>query len=118
MTYRAKVLRDTQTNTSDNPWGQRGLATMTTLHTSLPCYVWADLSTQTQDDQRSLERVIVHREYKVLVPLGTDILENDVIEQIVDRIDRVFIADQLRINAVSPRAGHLELTCESFTSGV
>lgn len=66
-----------------------------------PCYAWATREREIVDG----EKVAVVADWRMIVPKGTDITEDDELVSIQDRLG-------VSIESVIRRAGHLELVLE------
>ena len=73
-----------------------------------PCYAWATREREIVDG----EKVAVVADWRMIVPKGTDITEDDELVSIQDRLGVSIAASDFRIESVIRRAGHLELVLE------
>lgn len=106
MIHRAEVERDGALGTDS--WGNPNEPDWATHITSLPCRTWFDSEREVFDGNKSA--AIENR--KVIVPLGTDITEDDRIAQVTDRLGSVLFTGPAKIESLGRRADHLVLMLE------
>ena len=109
MTHRASTVRDVPAG-SKNSFGQARTSVEPIL-TSHPCYWQA----QTERFISDGSKVMALGTHFALMPLGTDVEEQDMFTEVVDRRGRSKNPDKLRVIAVVPREDHVEVSMESYT---
>ena len=109
MTHRASTERDVPTGTEDS-FGQARTSVEPIL-TRHPCYWQAQTDRVIADGSK----VIALGTHFALMPLGTDVDEQDRFTEVVDRRGRSKNPDKLRVIAVVPREDHVEVSMESYT---
>jgi len=105
MTMRAVVERASY---ALDPWGLPGLPTWNSHIASLACYSWANTGKEIIDG----DKTAVMTDRRMIVPLGTDIVEDDRITDVEDRLGVSIFPHLMRIEAVLRREDHIELTIE------
>lgn len=105
MTYRAAIERDSASGT--DKFKQKVAPIFAPLAT-VQCWAWST----TRREQIGTEKNAVLEDLRMIVPLNTDITENDRIASIKDRRDRVKFGGPLRIEAVVRRVTHLEVVLD------
>ena len=106
MTMRCTVHRDF--NTIVDRYGGPAGPQFGAHLASLACYAWATREREIVDG----EKVAVVADWRMIVPKGTDITEDDKLVSIQDRLGVSISASDFRIKSVIRRAGHLELVLE------
>ena len=106
MTMRATVQRDTASG--PDGFGLPNAASWTAHIASLACWVFTKVEREVIDGDKTAILAV----HKMLVPLGTDIIEHDRVTAIKDRLAADIIANTMRIHAVIRRATHLECLLE------
>ena len=109
MTMRANTERDVPTGAEDT-FGQ-AVTTLTPVLTRHPCYWQA----QTERFIADGSKVVALGTHFALMPLGTDVEEQDRFTEVTDRRGRPKNPDKLRVIAVVPREDHVEVSMESYT---
>ena len=108
MRHRASTERDIPTGV-ENDFGQ-AVTTPEPILTRHPCYWQA----QTERFIADGSKVMALGTHFALMPLGTDVEEQDRFTEIVDRRGRSKYPDRLRAIAVVPREDHIEVSLESY----
>ena len=106
MTMRATVERDGATGTDG--FGMPNAASWASHIASQACFLY--ISRKGEREIIDGTKTVVLASQKVLMPLGTDITENDRITSVKDRIGTVLAANTMRINSVVRRHNHIELS--------
>ena len=106
---RATVQRDTATGTDG--FGMPNAESFTAHLASLPCWVYTKGEREIVDGTKTA----ILADHKMLVPIGTDITEDDRVTAIKDRLAANIIANTMRIHAVIRRATHLECQLEGVS---
>jgi hypothetical protein len=106
MTMRATVQRNTPAGTDG--FGGPGAAVWANNLASQRCWSWAEKEREVIDGTKS----VLLADHKMIVPLGTDITEDDRVTAIQDRLGANIIANTMRIHSVLRRANHLVCTLE------
>lgn len=111
MTLRCQVERDAAgVDVEGNPaaanW-QQHIA-------SLACRFW---NTTSEREIADGDRIVVGEDLRLLVPVGTDVLERDRVVNVVDRLGASILPGALNIRAVVRRTHHLELTLQGAAAG-
>ena len=109
MTMRASTVRDVP-SPDTNTFGQSRTSVEPILARH-PCYWQAQTDRVIADGSK----VIALGTHFALMPLGTDIDEQDRFTEVVDRRGRSKNPDKLRVIAVVPREDHVEVSMESYT---
>lgn len=102
MVHRCNVERDASLDTQTSPWGGDPPPDWDLHLTDLHCRFWFDSGQTKYDGQKQVE--ITTR--KLVVPLGTDITEDDRIVSVRDRRGRVVADGPMRIDSVGDREDH------------
>lgn len=102
MTYRCAIERNSggTVDADGYPSGSSWAAVAT-----VPCYPWMRVGRELAEAPRTA----VLKDTRLLVPKGTDVHEGDRVGDVVDRRGTVYLAGPFDIDAVVPRATHLEL---------
>lgn len=108
MTMRAAVERDGATGTND--WNGPATPSFAALAT-YPCFVWARQAREVVDGRKDVSV----EDWRVMFPLGTDVLEGDEIAGITDRRGNEIIAGRFRIGTLLRKARHLEAALEKVS---
>jgi len=111
MMHRALVQRDTTATT--DAYGQPDVPTWTTHIPAQPCYFW-EPSAQ-RGEQRGERNADLYSQ-RLLVPLGTDITEEDRISGISDRRGRTVSDGVFGITQIVRKPDHLLLALEAVES--
>lgn len=104
LTYRCTIERDANASSDDgsgNPLPPSWQANLT----NLPCRAWTTAGREAVTDTTT---VVVVEDVRVIVPLGTDVTEEDRVASVTYRGGTVW-AGPLGIRAVLARKDHLEL---------
>lgn len=110
MTQRTRVERltpgaiDDSGNPSPGTWAEHIAA--------LPCWLYGSAERESVTE----EKTAVVTDLKALVPLGTDITEQDRLNQVVDRRGNVIEPGLLEIDTVLYQRSHLALTLVRVSS--
>ena len=106
MTMRATVQRDSATG-SDG-WGQPNAVSWAAHLPSLACWYW------TKDEREVIDGVktAILANHTMMVPLGTDITEDDRVTAIKDRLAGNLISNAMRVHAVFRRRTYLHVALE------
>lgn len=107
MTMRAVLERNTQAAPDDS--GAKGPPDWTVQVAALPCYLYERKRPTRYIDGNKTATV---SDLIGMVPKGTDVLDGDRLNGVVDRLGRVIHSTRLKVRGVQRRAawGHLELT--------
>lgn len=109
MTMRATIQRDANAQTGatkDALGGQLAPSFADLSTTPTPCFAWSKGSRRVLNGAN--ETVLI-KDDRAIVPRGTDVTERDRIFVIKDRAGTVLFTGPFAIDAVEPRADHLEL---------
>lgn len=106
---RATVQRDTVTGR--DAFGLENAPSFTAHLASLPCWVW----TKTERESSDGNSTTVVAAHKMMVPLGTDIIEEDQVTAIKNRRAASIIENPMRIRAVIRRRTHIECWLQEVT---
>ena len=109
MTHRALVERDL--GTARDGYGAKSAPTWSSHLASMVCFFYREGRSDSEEAERS--RGTVHHDMlRMLVPLGTDILESDRINGVTERDGTVIEAGAMNITSVLHSHTHLELRVE------
>lgn len=109
MRYRATIERDVNLDQgATNDWGDAGEPDWRTHIEGLPCMAWFTAGRETQDT-----RIAVTEDRRMIVPLGSDVTENDRVAKITDRrgVETIF-EGEAAIEHVGRRRDHIEIMLE------
>ena len=106
MTMRATVQRNTPAG--EDGFGGPGAATWGSHLASLPCWAYTKGEREIIDG----DKTVVLADHKMMVPLGTDVTEDDRVTAIKDRLAVNIIANTMRIHSVIRRTDHIEVGLE------
>lgn len=106
MTMRTTIERDQATA---DPYGSPGPPDWQTLESDVPCYVWAEAARKMISDTQTV--TLDHP--GAIVPLGTDITEEDRLASITDRRGTQLFP-LFYVDAVMRRKDHLELRLRDY----
>lgn len=109
MTMRARIERNFA---SDDPYGQPGPPVWQTIVVDVPCYVWYATGTARRTDISDRQVVTVDMPGAIM-PLDTDIDEEDRIREVTDRRGKKLF-DMLYIDGAMPRKDHMSLRLRSY----
>ena len=110
MIMRATVERPTS---GTDAWGNESAPTWS-VHPSnpIPCWAWVKSAREIIDG----DKVATVRDFRLMMPSGTDITERDKIANISDRMGAVLFPGPIGIDTVERQPGHLELMLQSVLS--
>ena len=91
LTHRARVERNTASGTDS--WGGPAEPVFTVLHNALPCFVYSQSSRELVDGAKTA----MIEDLRVMMALGADLAEGDVITSVTDRMGNEIIAGRLKI---------------------
>lgn len=108
MTHRTTIRRDTtHGGAGEDPYGGDGVPTWTTTTTGdVSCRFWHE-STRTVMDGNEATEVEVR---KVMLPVGTDVTEDDQLGDVRDRRGRLIAQGPMRIDGLGRRLDHIIVT--------
>lgn len=101
LTHRATIQRGT---TPGDDWNGDGKPVWADHLTDLPCRVWA---TAGRELVANTTTPVVVEDWRMIVQLDTDVMENDRVSEVTDRGDQVLAGASIR--AVLRNQDHLEL---------
>lgn len=101
LTHRTSIERATST---DDSWGQPGSSTWAAIQEDVPCYA----TTSATKEAVTADRTAVVIDLRCIVPLDTDVTEQDRLGDITER-GAVIYEGPLGIEAVLRYPTHLEL---------
>ena len=106
MHHRCTIQRNTATKDSlNNPLP----ADWNDLTADVPCYVWQGAS---KGETRAVDLVAVVNQWRMLLPIGTDITEADRLSSIVDEFGVQWNTKPVTIQAIARRNTHLLLVLD------
>ena len=112
MRYRARVVRPQDIGRDE--WGGEIPDAQPNPHLdAMPCYAWAPTDARHVLDGSDDG---VFGALRLAVPLGTDLSEMDLVEEISTRQGDVVFEGPMRVTAVTRRAGHLAVMVRTVRS--
>lgn len=105
MNMRAAIERDANAGMTD-PGGQPVPPDFQPHLSGLPCRTWFE---QREEITQDIRKNIVIEERRMVVPLATDIIEDDRVVQVTDRLGSEIFSGSARIESVGRRQDHLAL---------
>jgi hypothetical protein len=105
MKMRAWVDRDVNKERDD--YNQRDPPRWQPLGPPIPCHAWMG-PTGGKHTASSGDMVLVVDMPGMIVPLGTDIKEGDLVRKVVNRLGADIFATKMLVDFVAPRKTHLE----------
>lgn len=112
MRYRCTIQRDT-TKVVD-PLGHPGTPEYTTVFTDLPCYIWSEEERRNPMILWNSQVSAAFERTKGIVPLGTELVEDDIMVSNTDRQGNDYFTGRYIIRGINPRVDHLELYLERY----
>jgi len=106
MTMRATVQRNVPAGTDG--FGGPGAAVWGAHIASLACWAYTGREREIIDG----DKTVVLADHKMMVPLGTDITEDDRVTAIKDRLAVDIIGNTMRIHSVIRRTDHIQVSLE------
>jgi hypothetical protein len=106
MIHRCTLQRDASRTTTPDPYGNHELPSWQTHLSDLHCRWWFQ-ATRTIMNGDTQQEVQVR---KLVVPLDTDVTEDDRVLEVVDRRGRQLSVGPMRIDSVGDRLDHKVLT--------
>lgn len=103
MRHRCTIQRNIA---APNSWNNPGTPGWDQHITDQPCHAWFN-SGRTLTPAGEEVSVL---DIRLLLPKGTDVLDTDRIENVLDRRGNVVMAGPLIIDAIGPRKDHIALT--------
>jgi hypothetical protein len=109
MRHRCTTLRD---HAGPDNWGDQGPSDWEPNLTGVPCYAWLDKAERVIGTDQDVMLV----EMRLLMPLGTDVLESDRVAEVTDLHGSTTILDgPLLIDTIGRRLDHLVLLLKQVT---
>lgn len=99
LIHRARIERDVATGTDAR--GGKPAPNFTVLHNALPCFVYSKSSRELVDGQKTA----MVEDLRVMIALGADLAEGDVITSVTDRGGAEIVAGRLKVEG-APQFKH------------
>ena len=109
MRHRCTIQRNTTPATETDPIGNPAAPDWHDLATDVACYVWQGAS---KGETRAVDLVAVVNQWRMLLPIGTDITEADRFSSIVDEFGVPWNTQPVTIQAIARRNTHLLLVLD------
>lgn len=113
MKMRADVERDA--SGAADAWGQKPMPSWGTHLSDVSCLVWTQAKRQIVGGGAN-EKVVIIEDIRSMVPLGTDVAENDRFTNVKDRNGTTLFSGPFNIDKVQRRRTHLELLLSKAAS--
>lgn len=110
MIHRATIERDGATGATD--WNGEPAPVFAAHLSDVKCFAWS----QSRKEVLDAEKTTVLETLRCIMPLSTDVIEEDQISVIANRVGTTLLAGPLRIESIQRVHTHLELILQRVLS--
>jgi hypothetical protein len=116
MTHRCDIQRNSSHGGTPDGWGNEQPEVWSDSIIDQPCYFWFGSNEGAAVTVMDGQKAVLVQSIKMVVPLGTNVTEDDRVENVRHRHGAEIMQGPLRIDSVMQRADHVQLALTRVSS--